>query len=172
MSKEYDDYLIEHKANVKRAFAWMKENIPEILTDCKEDIEYQIEFGHDHSKTMPDEYDAYDRYFYDGNCSYAVVQAFNYAWLLHIHRNPHHWQHWVLMNDDPKEGEVILDMQYNYVIEMICDWWSFSWKTGNLHEIFTWYDEHKDYIKLSTNARIVVEMILEKMRRKLEEGEK
>lgn len=41
MSKEYDDYFIEHKANVKRAFAWMKENIPEILTDCKEDIEYQ-----------------------------------------------------------------------------------------------------------------------------------
>lgn len=172
MSKEYDDYLIEHKANVKRAFAWMKENIPEILTDYKEDIEYQIEFGHDHSKSMPDEYNAYDKYFYGGNCSFGVVQAFNYAWLLHIHRNPHHWQHWVLINDDPKEGEVILDMQYNYVIEMICDWWSFSWKTGNLYEIFTWYDEHKDYIKLSTNTRIVVEMILEKMRRKLEEGEK
>lgn len=172
MSKEYDDYLIEHKANVKRAFAWMKENIPETLVDCKEDIEYQIEFGHDHSKTMSDEYNAYDRYFYGGNRSYAVVQAFNYAWLLHIHRNPHHWQHWMLINDDPKEGEAIMDMQYNYVIEMICDWWSFSWKAGNLYEIFTWYDDRKDYIKLSTNTRIVVEMILEKMRRKLEEGEK
>ena len=121
---------------------------------------------------MPDEYNAYDKYFYGGNCSFGVVQAFNYAWLLHIHRNPHHWQHWVLINDNPKEGEVIMDMQYNYVIEMICDWWSFSWKTGNLYEIFTWYDDRKDYIKLSTNTRIVVEMILEKMRRKLEEGEK
>lgn len=115
---------------------------------------------HDASKSKPDEYEAYDAYFYGGNRSYAVVQAFQRAWLLHIHRNPHHWQHWVLINDDPGEGEVLLEMPYNYIIEMICDWWAFSWAEGNLSEIFSWYDEHKDYIKLNPKTRETVEDIL------------
>lgn len=167
MSKEYDQYLIKHKANVKKGFDWMKENIPEILDGVKEDIEWQISFGHDQSKSSPDEYNAYDAYFYGGNRSYGVVQAFRFAWLLHIHRNPHHWQHWILINDDPNEGEIIMDMSYNYVIEMICDWWAFSWEKGNLLEIFNWYDNHKKYMKLSANTRIVVEMILDTMKLKL-----
>nr|DAE02562.1 MAG TPA: hypothetical protein [Siphoviridae sp. ctmYS12] len=29
-----------------------------------------------------------------------------------------------------------MDMPYNYIIEMICDWWAFSWNKGNLQEIF------------------------------------
>lgn len=41
--------------------------------------------------------------------SYEVVENFNRAWLLHIHRNPHHWQHWVLINDDPELGETVLE---------------------------------------------------------------
>ena len=119
--------------------------------------------------TDPEEYDAYDKYFYGRNKSYAVVQDFNKAWLHHIHHNPHHWQHWVLINDDPGEGMVILDMPYMYVVEMICDWWAFSWKKENLHEIFSWYDEHKDYMKLSKNTRKTVEDILDKIKQKLEE---
>ena len=84
--------------------------------------------NHDESKNDPDEYNAYDDYFYGKNRSYGVVMAFKQAWLEHIHRSPHHWQHWVLINDEPEEGEVILEMPYEYIIEMICDWWSFSWK--------------------------------------------
>ena len=99
-------------------------------------------------------------YFYGGNRSYAVVQEFNYAWLRHIHRNPHHWQYWILVNDDPDEGEVVMDMPYNYIIEMICDWWAFSHMKGDLTEIFKWYDEHRDYMKLSDNTRKEVEWIL------------
>lgn len=73
----------------------------------------------------------------------------------------------MLNNDDPNEGEVILDMPYNYIIEMICDWWSFSWQKGDLGEIFNWYDEHSDYIKLSPKTRKTVEDILEQMRDRL-----
>ena len=50
-----------------------------------------------------------------------------------------------------------------YIIEMICDWWSFSWKQENLHEIFKWYEERKNYIKLSDYTRRKVENILNKM---------
>ena len=60
-----------------------------------------------------------------------------------------------------------MDMPFNYIVEMICDWWSFSWSKGDLTEIFTWYDEHKDYIKLSNYTRRNVENILRQIKRKL-----
>ena len=166
MSVQYDNYLTEHKENVAKGFRWLQENIPEVIEDG---FEWQICFNHDASKTDPEEYDAYDAYFYGNNRSYSVVQNFKKAWLRHIHNNPHHWQHWILINDEPKEGMVVIDMPYIYVVEMICDWWSFSWKKGDLNEIFGWYEDRKDYMKLSANTRISVEYILGKMKDKLEE---
>ena len=174
MSKEYDLYLEQHKGNVRKGFEWIRDNLPELVINerCHSaDLEHQICFAHDASKTEQDEYEAYDRYFYGRNRSYQCVQDFNYAWLRHIHRNPHHWQYWILNNDNPNEGMVILDMPFNYVIEMICDWWAFSWNKGNLTEIFKWYDEHKDYMKLSERTRTDVEDILKQIREKLEELE-
>lgn len=175
MSREYDLYLEQHKSNVKKGFDWIKNNLPELIPndirlDCL-DLVYQIGFAHDDSKTEPDEYNAYDAYFYGGNRSYQVVQDFNYAWLNHIHRNPHHWQHWILINDEPDEGEIVLDMPENYILEMICDWWAFSWQNENLYEIFDWYDKHKDHMDLSNNTRKTVEDILTKMYDKLNEFE-
>lgn len=76
----------------------------------------------------------------------------------------------VIINDDPKEGEIALDIPYNYILEMICDWWAFSWQKDNLNEIFNWYDEHKAYIKMSPKTRKSVEAILEKMKEKLSES--
>ncbi len=166
MSYEYDRYLQQHRNNVKRGFEWLLTNLPTVLIG-QPDASWQIIFDHDSSKNNDDEYLAYDAYFYGNNRSYEVMEEFKRAWLLHIHRNPHHWQYWVLDNDDPNEGEVILDMPYNYIIEMICDWWSFSWQKGDLGEIFNWYDEHSDYIKLSPKTRKTVEDILEQMRNRL-----
>lgn len=166
MSYQYDQYIHNHKANVALGFYWLRGNLPELI---KDDYEHQICFGHDFSKNDTDEYSAYDAYFYGGNRSYKVVQDFNRAWLAHIHKNPHHWQHWILIHDDPKEDMTILEMPYNYILEMICDWWAFSWAKGKLTEIFSWYDEHKAYMKLHDNTRKTVEYILEKIRTKLEE---
>lgn len=175
MSREYDLYLQQHKGNVAKGFHWIRENLPELVDlyyGGHEDLEHQICFAHDASKTDSEEYDAYDRYFYGGTVgrSFAGVQAFNYAWLHHIHHNPSHWQYWILINDDPEAGEIIMDMPYNYILEMICDWWAFSWNSSNLYEIFDWYDKHKDYMKLSDKTRVTVEDILAKIKEKLEEG--
>lgn len=177
MSMEYDLYLKEHKANVRKGFEWIEKNLPEVVLPGKTEgvgksvLWHQICSMHDASKYTPNEYDAYDAYFYGNNKSFEVVNNFNHAWLHHIHNNPHHWQHWVLNNDDPDEGEVILDMPYRYILEMICDWWAFSWKSDNLREIFKWYDEHKDYMKLSTKTRDIVESILDKIKTKLDDME-
>lgn len=170
MSNQYDQYLEQHKANVIKGYEWLKENLPELTqsSPCNVDVlERLIYFDHDKSKSEPDEYEAYDAYFYGNNKSFEVVQNFKKAWLLHIHRNPHHWQHWVLINDDPNEGEIALQMPYKYVIEMICDWWSFSWQKGDLTEIFKWYNEHKDYIKMNAKTSELVKSILNMMEKKL-----
>ena len=168
MSYQYDQYLFNHKSNVRKGYYWIVENLPELI---KGNYEHQLCFVHDDSKSNQDEYEAYDTYFYGNNRSYSVVQNFKVAWLNHIHRNPHHWQYWILVNDDPNEGEILLEIPYHYIIEMICDWWAFSWKKRNLHEIFDWYNQHKDYMKLNSNTRNTVEDILTKIKQKLEENE-
>lgn len=166
MSNQYDSYLEQHKANVKKGFEWIREHIPDVLQGDF-DYEWQICLNHDYSKTETDEYEAYDAYFYGGNRSFDVVQNFNKAWLLHIHRNPHHWQHWVLINDEPNEGEIVIQMPINYIIEMICDWWAFSWSKGDLTQMFSWYEERKDYIKMHKNTRKTVEDIFAKIKEAL-----
>ena len=167
MSYQYDQYLEQHKANVEAGFRWLQKNLPEITEGSG--AEHNIIFAHDQSKVESDEYEAYDAYFYGRNRSYAVVEAYRMAWLIHIHRNPHHWQYWVLINDDPEEGEIILEMPYHYIIEMICDWWSFSWSKDNLTEIFGWYEEHKSHMKLHPNKKRRIEDILNRIRNKLGE---
>lgn len=172
MSIGYDQYLVEHKENVAKGLTWMEENLPDILKgENIVDLRNQIRLDHDRSKSTVAEYEAYDEYFYGSsrNRSYDVVNNFRHAWLHHIHRNPHHWQYWVLINDDPGEGMVILDMPKCYILEMVCDWWAFSWKKGDLTEIFKWYDARKEYMKLSDKTRKTVEDILEKIKGKLEE---
>ncbi len=166
MSYQYDQYLVKHKENVKKSYDWLLDNLPDLVKDVP-NLGWQCGFAHDQSKSEQDEYDAYDAYFYGNNRSFAVMQGYQKAWLLHLHRNPHHWQHWVLINDDPKEGEILIEMPINYILEMICDWWAFSWAKGNLHEIFKWYDEHKDYMKLHPNTRKKVDEILGKIKEKL-----
>ena len=173
MSINYDEYLRDHRMYVNRAGIWLFSNFPEIQE--KYDMNSHREFfvmgdpfpNHDESKYSEEEYEPYDLYFY-GNKSSKVVKDFNYAWLHHIHHNPHHWQYWVLQHDD--EPEEVLEMPYEYVIEMICDWWSFSWKSGKLTEIFDWYEKHKN-MKLHPKTRKLVEDILNDIKWKLDQKE-
>jgi len=166
MSKEYTKYIIQHKENVEKAFNWLKEHNlikPEALEKAEANVA-----NHDLSKYQPEEYDAYDNYFY-GQRTPEVDSAFNYAWLHHIHANPHHWQYWVLKHDD--EPEEALEMPEEYIAEMIADWWSFSFKVGNLREIFGWYKKHKDMV-LNKKTRGRVEDILYRIQRILDDEEK
>lgn len=165
MSYEYDRYLEQHRTMVFRGFSFLFKYLSE-FTDfdnaaCKL-------FAHDASKYLPEEYKAYDAYFYSGNRSDKVVRNFQKAWLRHIHQNPHHWQYWVLINDDPNEGEIVLEMPLNYVVEMICDWWSFSLARDKPYEIFEWYEAHKNYMKLHPKTRKKVEDILAGIKKELD----
>lgn len=160
MSSRYNEYIVEHKKNVKMAFDWLYKNLSGITSENIWNNSKVLVEKHDDSKYDKDEYDAYDTYFY-GSKSYQATVDFEIAWLKHIHKNPHHWQHWILHHDDPNKPYTFLPMPTEYIIEMICDWWSFSWKTGNLYEIFQWYEEHKHQMLLNTETRAQVEKILE-----------
>ena len=159
MSYKYDEYLRQHINGVSEALGWMLENLelPQISEEDKKCARRIVQY-HDRSKKLPSEYEAYDAYFY-GERDEA---AFSYAWLRHIHLNPHHWQHWVLVNDE--DGIVALEMPKEYVLEMIADWWSFSWRSGNLREVFGWYESHKDKMILHPNTRKLVESALGEIR--------
>lgn len=165
MSKNYDNYIIEHRTAVETAYQWLVDH--KIIKDQYR----QVIDIHDVSKWGNDEYDAYDKYFYgkQGKTT-EVKEAFNFAWLHHIHANPHHWQHWVLINDD--DGTHALEMPEEFVIEMVCDWWAFGHKSGNLKEIFDWYKDHKLNMLMHRNTKVAVEAILDKIKEALKEEEK
>lgn len=177
MSKEYDIYLKEHIRNVGEALKWMRDReiIPDKLDDNGVWSWEGIGLAHDTSKYFVEEYDAYDDYFYgkegkDEDDISVIDEAFDYAWLHHIHANPHHWQYWVLIED---EGKIkALEMPNVYVYEMIADWWSFSWKTGNLREIFDWYEKHREKIQLHPETRKLVDKTLKAIEWELDQEEK
>lgn len=158
---KYTDYIGEHRGNVEKAYKWLLKN--GIIEDKHYLILGQV-CMHDDSKYSRYEFDQYADYFY-GERNEQVKKDFDYAWLHHIHNNPHHWQYWVLINDD--DGTKALEIPYKYVVEMICDWWSFSFKQGNLKEIFNWYENHKAKMILHENTRKLVEEILERIKEKL-----
>ena len=78
MSFQYDQYLARHRANVKRGFDWLSENLPGLMTNTLT-AGWNTEFAHDQSKNEPNEYEAYDAYFYGNNRSYEVVHNYKHG---------------------------------------------------------------------------------------------
>lgn len=145
MSERYDEYLNDHIGAVSICYKLLTgEELPE----------------HDSSKYSEDEYRAYDDFFY-GEHTEEVEKAFKYAWNHHQKTNPHHWQYWVLINDD--EGTVCLDMPERYINEMVADWGAFSLLKEEPEDIITWYEEHKEDIMLSPATREIVEKKIAEM---------
>lgn len=164
MSKQYDNYLLQHIGDVTKALMWMNDH--DFIDEDTMDVAKRHVRQHDKSKYFVQEYVPYDNYFY-GDRTDEVKEAFDFAWLHHIHNNPHHWQYWVLVRD---EGTFHgLEMPKEYVYEMIADWWSFSWKSGNLYDIFEWYATHGPKMILHPNTRKLVDDILDKINKILDQ---
>lgn len=166
MSAEYDAYLLGHRSYVIRAWNWILENFESGFFDADTILKVtnNISHFHDQSKFDKAEYDAYDQHFF-GERTNEVDRDFDYAWLHHIQNSPHHWEHWVLLeNGVPKA----LDMPYEYILEMICDWWSFSWKKCDFYEIFNWYKSQQTLMIMSPKTRETVQTILKELKEKLD----
>lgn len=128
---------------------------------------------HDFSKFSLLEFRAYANHFYGKNENiYKIISKkngyskdddpikdidFDRAWVHHIHNNPHHWQHWIMAENGSRE--VVLEMPYKYIVEMICDWRAAGKAQGRFYksELREWYNSHKDGIVLGPQTRRSVE---------------
>lgn len=165
----YKQYLNDHIKNVQECFSWLYSNLPELFEGFDAEYLGTIFSVHDFSKYSEEEFDAYNDYFYSERTK-DVKEAFDFAWLHHQQNNPHHWQHWLLREDN---GSLkALPMPYEYILEMICDWRSFSWKSNDLYEIFDWYDKNKSKMLLNEKTKQSVEDILELLEMKLNDVHK
>lgn len=124
---------------------------------------------HDLSKFLPDEFIPYADFFYgDGNTkgtykkrSANVEKKFHTAWLKHIHRNPHHWQYWILINDNDEPKINMLDMDAFSLFEMVCDWRGAGRAINGFDDTTNWYLKNKENIMISAKVREFIEKILE-----------
>jgi len=156
-NNKYDSYIKDHKENVSKAFNVLIENNL-VETSYINKIQELIN-NHDLSKYSKKEYSQYAIYFNTKEKTDQIKRDFDYAWLHHQINNPHHYQYWILNKDD---GEVkALDMPYEYIIEMVCDWFSFSVKKGDYAEIGKFYKDLKKSPNISQNTKKIIEPIIE-----------
>ena len=137
---EYYQYLIDHIGGVQKS--WEQFLKPVIMKSCPEELEAceRAIASHDASKYEDDEFNAYCNYFYPCEGFEKDQNAFDLAWLIHQHRNPHHWQHWVLMRDSGEKQP--LDMPIPEIVNMVADWHSFS-KKDPKSTAAAWYEKNK-----------------------------
>lgn len=115
---------------------------------------------HDWSKFMPIEWSAYVGKFYGSSPSSAAVDlAFDRAWLHHQHANPHHWQHWVLREDDG--ATKLLRIPESFLREMVADWMGAGRAITGRWEATDWYVKNRDRIQLDRGSRVRVERLLD-----------
>lgn len=153
MNKHWNNlkYLTRHKWFVFQAGLRTGAPIPALII-------------HDWSKLLPSEWFPYANYFFSKRAETAYFHdpgsnvEFDTAWLKHIHRNPHHWQYWILQNDE--DGLRVLDMPLRYVKEMVADWMGAGKAQTGQWGVSEWYARNRDNIKISDKTRISVEAIL------------
>jgi hypothetical protein len=100
-----------------------------------------------------------------------IDHAFNVAWLKHQHRNPHHWQHWLLAEDNPSkrletpqssgaQRAFPLRMPVHFVREMVADWCGAGRAITGKWEVGEWYMNNRQNIILHHETAILVRSLI------------
>lgn len=157
---QYLKYVLRHK--------WFV-----LLAGLKLGVPIWMLILHDWDKFLPDEWFPYANYFYlpDGTSRYEAAKdngyykptttddaAFDFAWLLHQKRNKHHWQWWILPEDDG--GMKVLPMPDVYRREMLADWRGAGKAQGYDDNTSEWYLANKDKMQLHPDTRKWIEVQL------------
>ncbi len=110
---------------------------------------------HDWSKLSPAEWRPYVQKFYGRG---ENQDEFDAAWLHHQHRNPHHWQHWLLREDDgPTKA---LRMPQGLVREMVADWMGAGRAITGEWDVAGWYAKNAEKMVLHPEVREQVESLI------------
>ena len=150
--KEYKEYVDAHKQRVQKFADWLEENCPELFENVDLEAFHDIIKEHDESKYSEEEFEPYaQKWFGDKKKTFEYEEAWKHHWI----NNEHHPEFWL--------GE---DMPYIYILEMICDWGSFSIEKGDFQELSDFYynkaidDPEKD---LSDATKEIIHDILGKI---------
>lgn len=155
MHLRYARYVLRHK--------WF------VLAECWKRRLYWRGLMHDLSKLLPSEWFPYARHFYgprSGNVDVAgspymphEQAAFDLAWLHHQNVNDHHWQWWMLTEDDTGQPKC-LPMSPAARLEMLCDWRGAGRAQGYGDNTLPWYEKNKGRMQLHPDTRRWVEEAL------------
>lgn len=110
---------------------------------------------HDWQKLTPTEFYPYMMSFSSGKWKYNerpkwLVDAFDNAWLHHQHLGPHHWQYWILVQNENK----VLPMPDRYRKEMLADWIGAGKAIlGKEANTLKWYMKNRLQIMLHPDTR-------------------
>lgn len=115
---------------------------------------------HDQSKWSEAEFPGYARHFYGG----GDPDGFAYAWLHHVHCNPHHWQYWIFPGGYTSEASRVEDgvaeMPGIYALEMVADWMGASKAYTGSWDMASWLWDHIPKIRVhSRTAKYLVEIL-------------
>lgn len=158
---KYLRYLLRHK--------WF------VFVECVKRGQFWRGLLHDISKFLPDEFIPYARYFYGEYKSVTEMSSFmflhstskeeveykfNEAWLTHIHRNKHHWQHWVLINDSDEPKINPLPIPEKHIIEMVCDWTGAGMAIHGKDDTVEWYRANHGNQMVEKNSREFVDYLV------------
>lgn len=162
---EYKETVDEHVAEVRR----MMDRLGY----------HDLGMLHDISKYGPIEFEPYAMAF-NGKKKIpekywpAIDQGMEIAWMHHQTANKHHWEAW--LSYDPTLQEVIpLKMDFQYVVEMFCDYLS-AGKVYNKNRLFTkdeplkYFEKSKDHITLNKDSKDLIEIFLRKYAELGEDG--
>ena len=149
--QEYELYIKEHISNVKKAWDCLKQRI-DIFSDGEYYMIEDLINKHDKSKYSLEEFGGYQQYFYPSPNDTMDKKLMNQSWNHHQKTNPHHWQYW-LMYEDGKT--VALDMPFEYIIEMLCDWLAMSIKFNNKPS--EWYETNRPKMLLEDKTQSIID---------------
>lgn len=165
---KYLKYVIRHK--------WF------VLLECFRVELYWKGIVHDLSKFLPSEFFPYANHFYgkashhkdgfhaprgiktgrDKSGYYKPTDTgdlkFDFAWLLHQKRNRHHWQWWILPEDEG--GVKVLPMPVKVVLEMLCDWRGAGRAQYSETSVLEWYLANRGKMTMCQQTKFRLGMMM------------
>jgi hypothetical protein len=140
-----------------------------VFLEClKLGVPIWIAILHDWDKFLPDEWFGYAHYIYAPDGTKYVRQskdfrylptnseAFDRAYFLHMKRNKHHWQWWIVAHENGLHMEPMSDL---YRREMLADWRGAGRALGK-PDTLAWYSANAKYIQLHPDTRCWIEQQL------------
>ncbi len=123
--EEYKNYVEEHKERVTQFSSWLQDMCPDLFEGVDIEVFNDLIAEHDESKFSEEEFEPYAQKWFGDR---KKTPEYERAWEHHWQNNEHHPEYWL--------GE---DMPYIYILEMICDWGSFSIASGDMKELSEFY---------------------------------